>query len=164
MRFIFINLYIGKWIKKLNSYQRVRNTGKVTYTQFAEIQSPCLNDNIPLSLRRRTLKSYMFYDTLPGFNILKTCISAECIKNIPPSCILEFYVSLWSKMYVCMCVCVCVCGPFIVLLKADSSMLHPVVVLVESYIYIYVQKEYTKFREIAQLSIGFVYYRMITNK
>lgn len=62
-----------------------------------------------------------------------------------------------KNVCVYVCLCVCVCGPFIVLLKADSSMLHPVVVLVESYIYIYVQKEYTKFREIAQLSIGFVY-------
>lgn len=76
--------------RKMNKETEQQSKSK----KFAEIQSPCLNDNIPLSLRRRTLKSYMFYDTLPGFNILKTCISAECIKNIPPSCILEFYVSL----------------------------------------------------------------------
>lgn len=60
MRYIVVNLYIGKQIKKLNRYQRVRITGKVTYTQYAEIQSPCLINNIPLSIRRRTLNLKCF--------------------------------------------------------------------------------------------------------
>lgn len=112
MRFIFVILYIGKRIQKLIRYQRVRNTGKVTYTQYAQIQSPCLNDNIPSSLHRRTFKSHIFFiDTLPGSNIL------NCVYYRFTSVLYTEVLCFFIIKRVCLCVCVrarvCVCGPFI---------------------------------------------------
>lgn len=93
------------------------------------MQSPFLN-NIPSSLRRRTFKSHIFF---------MTCYLALTFKNLHFSRVHKRYTSVTYIEVLCffmiklVCVCVCVfvsvCRPFIiVVLKAGSSMLHPLAV------------------------------------
>lgn len=110
MRYSFVNLYIGKRMKKLNSYQRVWNTGKVTYTEYAEIQSPCLI----------TFLCHFAGEHLNLIFLMTRYLALTLKKNAFQPCALR-YKSVMCIEVLCFFmikivygyVCVCVCGPVV---------------------------------------------------